>query len=195
MSILEIFDNQLGRYRQQLEQIGFSEPESRQPCSSVYNEVSLFCRSKKEKLFNSSPVPVKCRLRELEWFIVVNAKIGDYIIRTEFARAYTIVSNYMSFVYFGDHTFRILAESNNNELASKKIGTFLRSDALRGFRHAIAHGHWAINDDGTGITYWPRGQGQPSFVDQNKLIFWYIAARSTAYAALHAVQAELTNLS
>lgn len=195
MSVLCEFDDQLRKYVQQLRDIGFSEPQQRSPCSCIFHEVRKFDKQTQDRLIKSSPLPIKTRLNALEYLITYNGMIGDQIKIPWHAWAHTVVSSYMSFVYFGDHTFRILAENNNNELTSNKIGSFLRSDVLRGFRHAIAHGHWATNDSGTGIDYWPDAKSQPFYVDKSTLIFWYIAARSTAYAALHAVHVELTNLS
>lgn len=196
METIEIFDRELASYKPKLhDDLGLNPLSSGCLATQVHKEVSSLLIESKRIIIDSSPVSPRDRLHQIEQSIAFNAACSPEVFSSVpgVAYAHTITLCYISVVYLSETLFDAVYRALGAGASGKKCAKYLRSNPIRAFRNALAHGNWQFRGDGSAIEFWARkgsDRTEPMVkweVSQLDLVFWYSLSRAVGYSAIRGV--------
>jgi len=164
-------------------------PQSDALASTIAREVQGLSFEAKERVRNSSFIPLEVRLEELNAFQGWMDLIRLSKRHPTAVRAQVITELYVCFVYLGESCFGILRKELPAGSVTRKCCTFLTENPIRALRNAVAHSNWRYLPDFSGLEFWAKKGPDPTerpsrfVVLQEELSFWQAVARCTAYAS------------
>jgi hypothetical protein len=164
-------------------------PASNRLASAISVEVAGLSAEAKQRIRDTSPIPLEARIEELlafqGWMDLVRQSGPPPVV----VRAQVITQNYICFVYLGEACFKVLGKELPSGSVAKKCCKFLTDNPVRAFRNAIAHSNWRHLPDFSGLEFWAKKGGAEDepptkfVVLQQDLSFWQAVARCTAYSS------------
>jgi len=197
ISIMDNFDKQMEGWSSRLqEELAISSSASMKVASTIYAEIVKKYEALQQSFLKSkSNVSFQDRIDELiafqDWM-----DYSKQVYRPSVVRARVITQLYVCFVYLGDAMFFKLKDIMPSNALTHKCASYLISDRVRKFRHAIAHANWKYSVDYLGIEYWARGDNnklEQFTVLQDELDFWQALSRCLAYTVVTAIKETRLN--
>jgi hypothetical protein len=187
---MEYLNEQMRQWSSRLrDDLEILPPASNRLASAISVEVAGLSGEAKQRIRDTSPIPLEARIEELQafqgWMDLVRQSEPHPVV----VRAQVITQNYICFVYLGEACFKVLGKELPSDSVSKKCCKFLTDNPVRAFRNAIAHSNWRYLPDFSGLEFWARkgnAQDEPlaRFTAlQQDLAFWQAVARCTAYSS------------
>jgi hypothetical protein len=164
--------------------------QSEQLATTIAGEISSLSTEAKQRIQDTSVIPLGARLEELFAFQDFMDRIhSNPHPQPSEIRAQVIYQNYICFVYLNEACFKVIKTEVPDGSVTKKCCKFLLDERVRAFRNAIAHSNWRYLPDFSGLEYWSRKEHTSNApmdryeVAQGELSFWQALARCVAYSS------------
>ncbi len=156
-------DEQMRRWSTRLrDDLNISPPESNRLATTIVKDVGMLSDDAKARIRQSSPIPMKTRVEELEAFQGWMDRVHATSEPNPFAvRAQVVYQNYVCFVYLKEACFDALRRELPTGSTAKRCCKYLTDDPVRAFRNAVAHGNWRYLTDFSGLEYLGSQGGRP----------------------------------